>query len=861
MEDVIFENLHSLVSQGSNKDFSDDVIADDEVAALKCNHICFGDVYVNEQKQLLFTMKNQSKSDCYRFEWPALSLSLQPHNNQANGMNSNTASGVVLQTATQSESNISDNTAISFHPRVGHLHAGTAKDITVTFRSSEPKLLKKELFQATLCKITFEEPINEVKDWDDRMTVIKWINEYSHNNNNNSSEIAGSLATSSQRLLGGDQSAMNLPGSVLQGNTSQATHLSSKQIVRKKVVEVEPEPRHQRSEEACMAMELFVSGNCDYAKYKCRTSSVRFKDTLMFQTRVYEVSVANKGRTQFDFNWRVIMEDSRRPFTPFIQQGEASSPDSSPSPERIRTVRKSGRAKDESSVSPGRNKKELKDTKKELKKTLKDSQTSTKQEMPQPSTEPIKSQPAKPSTNKAVPAKNPMTKIETKTDLLEASLLNALPEADTEADMLTIRPESTIPIRAESSLSQHPQSIMAEAGYIPFSVEPAFGKIEPGTSKNFKVKFSPLDINDYQARLLCQIPNAEDGRVGPMIAVKGRGLLPYCHFDLAESDYIVSGRRDPDLPGPGGAASGLGLDPSTRVIEFECVGIGSRVVKMFDIINPTNQDYDFEWTIDESIESHLSKFICRMSQGTLFKGKKCQISIEFNSDHIGIIEEFWNFRIPKYELSISFLLVGHTIEPKCIFDRSHIMFKPLLLGRKGREVVNLINQENRDLEFAFDQTSCYTEGRSSVVIIEPSHGKLAGNSKQKIVLEFQPREQRHHVFNLKCQISNSSKPLNLNIKGEGFSMLSSLYCEDSVTTANIEFSDTMINEIHMGEVEKNEACIRNLYVFNTGKHMINFEWFLSSQSEESLKCFSIEPQAGVVGPGDRLHCILKYTAR
>jgi len=175
--------------------------------------------------------------------------------------------------------------------------------------------------------------------------------------------------------------------------------------------------------------------------------------------------------------------------------------------------------------------------------------------------------------------------------------------------------------------------------------------------------------------------------------------------------------------------------------------------------------------------------------------------------------------------------------------------------------VHLINQEARELEFAFDQASCYTEGRLAVVLVEPSQGRLAANSSLEICVSFQPREQRAHAFNLKCQVSNSSKPLNLNVKGEGFAMLTSLCCEDSASGASVEFSDTMINEIHMGEVEKNETCARNLYVFNTGKHSVNFEWFLSSQSEESLRCFSVEPRTGLVGPGDRLHCVLKFTAR
>ena len=68
MEDVMLENLHSL----GPVDVEEDVVADDEVTALKCNSVSFGDVYINEKKQLLFTMKNISKTDCYRFEWPSV---------------------------------------------------------------------------------------------------------------------------------------------------------------------------------------------------------------------------------------------------------------------------------------------------------------------------------------------------------------------------------------------------------------------------------------------------------------------------------------------------------------------------------------------------------------------------------------------------------------------------------------------------------------------------------------------------------------------------------------------------------------------------------------------------------------------
>ena len=249
-------------------------------------------------------------------------------------------------------------------------------------------------------------------------------------------------------------------------------------------------------------------------------------------------------------------------------------------------------------------------------------------------------------------------------------------------------------------------------------------------------------------------------------------------------------------------------------------------------------------------------------KGLALSGKKCEIQFEFEpSSALMVQESFWRFYVPKYDLKVPFLLVGNVAEPKVIFDRSHVSFTQLLLGKSGRELVHLVNQESKELSFAFDSSTCYTEGRSAVVIVEPANGILAPNSRIPIQLSFTPREKRSHVFNLKCKISNASKALNLNVKGEGFAIETSLFCEDSHTGQKVEFSNTSINEIHMGEVEKNEVCYRNLYVFNTGKHLASFEWTLGSASKEAVECFSVEPAIGQVAPGDKRHCVLKYTAR
>lgn len=43
----------------------------------------------------------------------------------------------------------------------------------------------------------------------------------------------------------------------------------------------------------------------------------------------------------------------------------------------------------------------------------------------------------------------------------------------------------------------------ANTPYYPFTIEPVFGTIQPGRKTDFNVKFSPLDVSDYDARIVC----------------------------------------------------------------------------------------------------------------------------------------------------------------------------------------------------------------------------------------------------------------------------------------------------------------------------------------------------------------------
>ena len=65
-----------------------------------------------------------------------------------------------------------------------------------------------------------------------------------------------------------------------------------------------------------------------------------------------------------------------------------------------------------------------------------------------------------------------------------------------------------------------------------------------------------------------------------IIPIVGRSLLPYCHFDIPESDYLSSDRRDMKLPGPiGYQPDDNSLPEGTRVIELEVIGISGSHIK------------------------------------------------------------------------------------------------------------------------------------------------------------------------------------------------------------------------------------------------------------------------------------------
>ncbi|XP_069113582.1 hydrocephalus-inducing protein homolog isoform X2 [Argopecten irradians] len=658
-EEITLDNITS-VEVPVDPENEEGNMAEDDVGAAKPNLMKFGDCAIGEPRTLTFAMTNHSKTDIYRFQWP-------------------------------------ENAQLKFSPNVGHLHPKATKDMTVTFKSDQPKTLTEEKVNCKVNKITFDKP-EKVSDWDDRIRTVKWVD----------------VPTSPQ------------PSSVNDGGNKAP--LSSRPA-KKKVIETETEPAFTEVSDTTRQVDLLVTALCDYSKYKCKIEAVNYRDTLMFQTRVYDFTLSNKGTVQMDYSWQVVMENM-------------------------------------------------------------------------------------PTFQRAV------------TFMSEAE-----------------RPESRMDL--------------ADSSYVPFTIEPEYGTIQAGKKASFKVRFSPLDMNDYEARLICSVPNLEKSQQGPVVALRGKSLMPYCHFELEDSDYISSSRRNPEMRGPRGAPAGSTLDPNTRVIEFNCIGVGVKNLKTFGIVNPTNQPYTFEWSCEDELDPKKPpSFNCVVPKGLIKSGKKFQVSFEYISNQVDIVESFWKFHIPEQDITVPFLLVGKAREPDISMDRSHMNFKALLIGHQAVERVYLINQEDQPFSFSFEEDSCHSAGYSDHLRVEPMSGNIPAKSRLAVDLYFTPTTDKEVNFNIVCRIKKKVLPVTLNVKAEGYSMNCTLTCEDSQGNKQEFFQDTR-NIIKFGEVEVNEQQIRNIFVMNSGKFNFDFQWELNTGNKKK-DMVSISPMSGGVAHGEEQKCSLLF---
>ncbi|XP_051884712.1 hydrocephalus-inducing protein homolog [Pristis pectinata] len=654
-DDITLDNIHGLLRNGGEEK-STRFLEDKDIEATHLNHIQFGDCHIGQPYQVTFTMTNRSATDVVRFQW------------------------------------LSHINELKISPQFGHLHAACAKDVTVTLKSDLPITYNSRAVKCMVSKITFPVPADQVPDWDNRLSVVKWI----------------------------DAGAGVRPA-------------------KKKVVEVDPEPAHSVLEDSTRELELKISATVDYSDFECLCDSIIFKDTLLYQSRIYSIVVTNKGPGALEYCWKVLMNGRGRG-------------------DHIQAVSSDSLTREEYGV---------------------------------------------------------------------ASISSMVAHSLTKA------------IQATSSAveSTSPQ-VSVDLDNSPFTVEPCNGMIAAMEAQEFQVKFAPLDVGEFEASLICSIPNLKVGSQGQTIAVRGRSLLPYCHFELEDSNYISSHRRNPELSGPWGTHPGAPLDPNTRVVEFQAVGLNTVNKRSFYIMNPTSTDYSFQWIYESAPVVQVEPaFSCLTEKGLISAGKKTEVTFEFVPQQLDITESFWSFKVPQLNISVPFLLCGNTSEPAVSLDRSHINFKFVLLGQKAHETAYMINNEATPFSFRFRDDTVHSEGYGCLLIIEPMEGVVLPHSRTPIVFSCPATAEGDVNFNIVCDIKTKVAPLTLNVKMHVYCMNVVVKCEASDGTVT-ELNQQSVNEISFGEVELNDHISYFFIIANDGTFNFDFEWELSGPPRP-LSCLKL----------------------
>ncbi|XP_032378415.1 hydrocephalus-inducing protein [Etheostoma spectabile] len=397
-----------------------------------------------------------------------------------------------------------------------------------------------------------------------------------------------------------------------------------------------------------------------------------------------------------------------------------------------------------------------------------------------------------------------------------------------------------------SAVASGSSLLMGNPELPPISIEPSIGALEPGAVQNFSIYFSPLEVGQFQGRLFSSIPNLQDGDQAPCVSVCGRSLLPHCHFGLEDSDYISGNRRDPGFRRP--------VDPNTRVIEFNSLGLSVPSTRCFSLLNPTSKPYSFKWRCEDT---GGSPFCCLNPCGTILPGKKVEVCFEFVAEQLGTVESFWSFVIETLSLSVPILCVGTAKEPLVYLNRPHLDFGELLVGQKVEQTVDLVNGEEELFHFSVLQSSLLCDDQQSSLILQPMTGTVAPKDRLPLSVSFTPCREGFVSFKLVVRVKKKSEPLALTVKADCFSMSTSIQVEKPEGgLREINHKDTL----DFGKVWISEQSTLNLLVSNLSRFCqeVNFDLTCPSKLLQHLQ---VKPHNDTIEVGKQLRSSLFFCPR
>ncbi|XP_056273332.1 hydrocephalus-inducing protein homolog [Pseudoliparis swirei] len=382
----------------------------------------------------------------------------------------------------------------------------------------------------------------------------------------------------------------------------------------------------------------------------------------------------------------------------------------------------------------------------------------------------------------------------------------------------------------------------------PVSVEPSVGSVAPGATQELSVRFSPWEVAQSQGRLVSSIPNLQDGAQAPCVSVCGRSTLPQCHFELEDSDYVRENRRHPDFREP--------VDPDTRVVEFNSVGLSVPCTRRFSVVNPTSKPYSFKWRCEDT---GAGPFCCLTPRGTILPESNAEVCFEYVAEQLEAVESFWSFRIETLALSFPFLCVGSAREPLAYLDTPHLDFGELLVGRKADRAVGLVNGEEELVHFSVAPSSLLCGDQRSSLVVQPMTGTVAPRDRLPLSVSLTPCQEGCVSFRLVLRVKRKSEPLALTVKADCFSMRTSVHVEQpdgGLREIVPDHKDTL----DVGKLGVSEQSAVHLLVSNLARFRLEVNFDLTGPSE-LLQHLEVKPQRDTVEAGKRLRASLCFCPR
>ncbi|KAL7750642.1 hypothetical protein RI367_003984 [Sorochytrium milnesiophthora] len=182
--------------------------------------------------------------------------------------------------------------AVTVSPMCFHLRSGRSKIVTVTYSPAAPAPDTELTLRYKLLGITYKEHAADI-DWDDRSTSVHWTAANDRNYQPTAAVTTAQPAAAAAAL--------------------------------KRVYETTPEPAYDVLGTALKDKTVSVTFGADYPQYECSVAEVRFRDTMMFQTRVYRFQLHNTGRVRLEYHFRLQSSTPGAPATTADEGDDAAA--------------------------------------------------------------------------------------------------------------------------------------------------------------------------------------------------------------------------------------------------------------------------------------------------------------------------------------------------------------------------------------------------------------------------------------------------------------------------------------------------------------------------------------------------------